>query len=186
MQRDLSQYTPGDYTIGASRWKAALWYLVSAVVFETGWCPLSGLKRSLLRLFGARIGAGVVIKPHVRIKFPWRLSVGEHSWIGQEVWIDNLAEVSIGAHCCVSQGAYLCTGSHHPTRPGFDLITKPITLEDRSWVCAQAVLLPGVTIGEGAVVSAGSVINVDVPAGTVAATHARPTFRPLHHAAKAA
>jgi len=177
--RDLSQYHPGEFTRGAGLIKTALWYVVSAAVFETPWFPLSRIKRTLLRWFGAQVGDGVVIKPQVRIKFPWRLSIGEHTWIGQEAWIDNLAEVSIGAHCCVSQGVYLCTGSHDIRRPHFDLITLPIVLDDQSWVCAKAVILPGVTIGQSAIVSAGSVISRNVPPQMVASTHGRPQLRPL-------
>lgn len=107
-------------------------------------------------MFGARVGTGVVIKPHVRVKFPWRLSVGDHSWIGEGVWIDNLDEVSIGSHCCISQGAYLCTGNHRWDRGSFNLETTPIRIEDQSWVGAGACIGPGVTIAEGSVVTLGS------------------------------
>ncbi|MBL4884966.1 MAG: hypothetical protein JKY95_10585, partial [Planctomycetaceae bacterium] len=80
----------------------------------------------------------------------------------ERVWIDNLAEVQIGANVCVSQGVYLCTGSHDHRKPTFDLITRPITLEDGSWICAKSILLPGVTIHTGAIVGAGCVIPKDI------------------------
>ena len=132
-----------------------------------GLALFSGPKRVLLRLFGTSLGRGLVLKPRVRIKFPWRLTVGDHCWIGEGVWIDNLAPVTLGDNVCLSQGVYLCTGGHDHTRPTFDLITKPITVESEAWVGAMSVLLPGVTVGRGAVVAAGSVVTKDVPAGMI-------------------
>jgi putative colanic acid biosynthesis acetyltransferase WcaF len=117
----------------------------------------------LLRLFGARIGCGVVIKPGVRVKFPWRLRIGNHSWIGESVWLDDLCEISIGSNCCISQGAYLCTGNHDWSDPSFRLILKPIVLCDGAWVGAHAIVCPGVTLGEQAVATAGSVVTKDIP-----------------------
>jgi putative colanic acid biosynthesis acetyltransferase WcaF len=105
----------------------------------------------------------VVIKPRVNVKFPWRLEIGDHSWIGEGAWIENLAPVVIGSHVCVSQGAYLCTGSHDWSRVTFDLVTKPIRIDDSAWICAKAVIAPGVTVGKGAVVGLGAVATADVP-----------------------
>ena len=115
-----------------------------------------------MRLFGARIGNGVDIKPRVRIKFPWKLTVGDDSWIGEGVWIDNLADVKIGSHCCISQAAYLCTGSHDWSKPGFDLITASIDIKDGSWICARSIVGPGVATGEGSVLALGSVATRDL------------------------
>jgi len=113
-------------------------------------------RRALLRLFGAKIGRGVIIKPGLRVKFPWRLEVGNHSWLGESVWIDNLASVVIGNHCCISQGVYLCTGSHSWSSEQFDLITQPITIEDKAWLGANSIVAPGVVVGQGAVLALGS------------------------------
>jgi putative colanic acid biosynthesis acetyltransferase WcaF len=113
------------------------------------------------------IANGVVIKPCVRIKFPWKLQVGAHSWIGEDVWIDNLAPVRIGKNCCISQGAYLCTGSHHYRRVTFDLVTRPIVVADGAWLCAMTRLGPGVTIGEAAVLTIGSVATKDLSPWTI-------------------
>ena len=145
----------------------ALWWPVGLALLESGWLPFSRLKPPLLRAFGATVGDGVVTKPHVRIKDPRNLTVGDHCWIGEGVWIDNLAPVALGDDVCLSQGAYLCTGGHDHTRPSFDLVAEPITVEDQAWIGAKAVLLPGVTVGRGAVVAAGAVVTRDVPAGTV-------------------
>lgn len=122
----------------------------------SSWLPGSRHRIWALRLFGARVGRGVVVKPGVRVKFPWRLTIGEHTWIGEDVWIDNLAPVTIGTQVCVSQGAYLCTGSHDWSSERFELITRPIGIRDCAWIGARAVLGPGVIVGEGAVLTLGS------------------------------
>jgi putative colanic acid biosynthesis acetyltransferase WcaF len=117
-----------------------------------------------LRLFGAKIGTGVYIKPGIRVKFPWYLEVGEYTWLGEDVWIDNLAAVRIGPHCCVSQGAYFCTGNHDWSATNMKLFRKPIVCGRGSWVGAKAILCPGVTVGMGAIATAGSVVTRDIPA----------------------
>jgi putative colanic acid biosynthesis acetyltransferase WcaF len=166
-QMSLANYRPHGFSPGRPAAALALWYVVNLLVFESGWFPWYGLKRWLLRQFGASLGHGAVIKPHVRIKYPWRLRLGNHCWIGEDVWIDNLAEVEIGSDVCLSQGVYLCTGSHDHRRPTFDLITRPIVIEDQVWVAARALILPGVRIGRGAVIAAGSVVTQDVAPAVV-------------------
>lgn len=131
------------------------------------WLPGSGWRVRILRWFGAKIGKGVVIKPYVRIKFPWKLRIGDHSWIGESVWIDNLAEVRIGSNCCISQGAYLCTGSHRWDRVTFDLEAKPIIIEDQCWVGAMATIAPGVRMKQGAVLTMAEDAKMDVDAWTI-------------------
>lgn len=141
--------------------------MISLIVFQSGWFPFYGVKRWLLRVFGASVGRGVVLKPHVRIKFPWCCQLGNDCWIGEDVWIDNLANVQIANDVCLSQGAYLCTGSHDHRSTTFDLIVKPIVIEEQAWVAARSVVLQGVTIGQGAVVAAGSVVTGDVESGMI-------------------
>ncbi len=121
----------------------------------------------MLRLFGARIGNGVVIRGNVNISFPWRLTIGDHVWIGEDVGILTLAPVLIESNVCISQRAYLCTGSHDFRSETFDLVTRPITIRSGSWIAAGAVILPGVEIGPHSLVAAGSVVNRDVPSSTV-------------------
>jgi putative colanic acid biosynthesis acetyltransferase WcaF len=162
---DLAAYKVTDYSPGRSRLVQVLWYVCSAVVFQSQFFPFSPLKTWLLRAFGAQVGTGVVVKPAVRIKFPWRLQVGDHAWIGESVWIDNLATVRIGSNVCISQGAYLCTGSHNHRLPGFDLITRPIEIADRVWICAMAVLLPGTVIASDCVIAAGAVVSGSISSG---------------------
>jgi len=160
----LDQFDNSSFERGRGKIVEALWLLASEVLVRS-WLPGSGLRVRVLRLFGAKIGPGVVIKPHVRIKFPWRLSIGANSWIGEEVWIDNLVQVNIGSNCCISQGAYLCTGSHNWSLPTFDLITKPITVGDGAWICARASVAPGVHVGAGAVLGFGATATRDLEPG---------------------
>jgi putative colanic acid biosynthesis acetyltransferase WcaF len=137
------------------------WMVVQALLVRS-FLPGSSHRVALLKLFGASVGSGVVVKPGLHVKFPWRLAVGEHAWLGEDVWIDNLAQVTIGDHCCVSQGAYLCTGSHDWSASTFDLVTRPITIGKHAWIAAKCVVGPGVNVGEGSVLALGSVANRDL------------------------
>lgn len=162
MKTDLSKYNNSWYNPGGSALKRTLWYFTNVLFLKNHLNLLSGLKVGLLRLFGAKVGLGVVIKPGVNVKYPWLLSIGDHSWIGEDVWIDNLAQVTIGSNCCISQGAMLLTGNHNYKLPTFDLIIKPITIEDGAWVGAKCVVCPGVTIGENSVATVGLTIKKDI------------------------
>ena len=155
----LDTYHSAWYDPGAGKVRRALWFLVNASVLQSSIQPFSGLRVAVLRLFGAKIGKGVVIKPGVNVKYPWRLIIGNHSWIGENAWLDSLEQITIGSNCCISQGACLCTGNHDWTDPAFGLIVKPIIVQDGAWVGATAVVLPGVTVGSHAIVTAGSVLT---------------------------
>jgi putative colanic acid biosynthesis acetyltransferase WcaF len=156
---DLGSYTNSWYKreIGASLLKRSLWYFINALFFRNSLNPFSAVKVFLLRSFGAKIGKGVVIKPAVNIKYPWKLSIGDYSWIGENVWIDNLAAVTISNNVCISQGAMILTGNHEYTKTSFDLVVKEIVLEDGVWIGAKAMVCPGVTCFSHAVLSASSV-----------------------------
>lgn len=138
-----------------------------APLFAT-WLPVpSRLRVIAIKLFGGRVGQGVVIRGGVQINFPWRLKIGDHVWIGDGVQILALGEVNIESHCCISQQAYLCTGSHDFSKPTFDLIVKPIIIREGSWVCARAFIGPGVSVGPSSLVAAGAIVTKDVPAKTM-------------------
>jgi putative colanic acid biosynthesis acetyltransferase WcaF len=153
---DLSKFQNTWYKPG-SKLKIVLWTLTSIIIFRTSLPIPSVLKIIILKLFGAKIGADVVIKPNVNIKYPWKLCIGNNSWIGENVWIDNLAKVDIGNDCCLSQGCYLLTGNHDFTSTSFDLMIYEINIEDGSWVGAKSVVCPGVTLHKAAVLTVGSV-----------------------------
>ncbi|NNJ27572.1 WcaF family extracellular polysaccharide biosynthesis acetyltransferase [Alienimonas chondri] len=155
-----------------------LWWPIETVMLASGLMPSFRIKRRTLRWCGAKVGMGLVMKPYVRVKDPRNLTIGDYCWIGEDVWIDNLAHVTLGDDVCLSQGVYLCTGSHDHTRPTFDLITAPITIEDQAWVGAKSVLMPGVTVGAGAVVAAGSIVTKDVPAGMIVGGNPAKVLKP--------
>lgn len=145
--------------IGASAFKQVLWYVINILFFKNGFSISSSLKVSLLRSFGANIGKGVVIKPCVNIKYPWKLSIGNYAWIGEHVWIDNIAVVTIGDNVCLSQGSLLLTGNHNYKTPTFDLLPGSIILEEGVWIGAKAIVCPGVVCASHSVLSVASVAN---------------------------
>jgi putative colanic acid biosynthesis acetyltransferase WcaF len=154
---DLARYQepalPGNRSLP---WRIA-WHLASALLFQGALVLPSRWKAALLRAFGARIGAGLVIKPRVTIKYPWFLEVGDHVWVGEGAWIDNHTTVRVGSDVCISQGAYLFTGNHDWNDPRFRFFCQPITLEDGVWVAARAVICPGSVLARLSVVGAGVV-----------------------------
>lgn len=145
----------------------ALWYLLKCAFYLSPLPWPSRFKCAVLRRFGARIGTGVVIKPRVNIHFPWKLSVGDFTWLGEEVFILNFEPVVIGAHCCISQRAFLCTGNHDYRRPEMPYRNHPITIADGAWVGAQVFVGPGVMIGTDGVITAGAVVAKSQPPGMV-------------------
>lgn len=159
---DLSRPDNTDLVRGAPLWVEGLWYFFALPVLRSHLITSSALRCLLLRIFGAKVGKGVYIKPGLRVKFPWYLEIGDHSWLGEDLWIDNLARVQIGAHCCLSQGAYLCTGNHDWSSVNMRLFCRPIICRRGSWVGAKAILCPGVVIGAGAIVATGSVVTRNV------------------------
>jgi putative colanic acid biosynthesis acetyltransferase WcaF len=164
---DLASFSSGNFDRGAGLFKESLWLLVSLFLFRL--CPvsLSALKRTTLRAFGAKIGRGVVIKPQVKVTFPWKLEVGDHVWLGEECWLLNLEKIVIKSNVCISQRAFLCTGSHNYKLSTFDLITKPISVGDGAWIGAGAWVGPGVKVGDEAVLTACSVASSDLEAGGI-------------------
>jgi putative colanic acid biosynthesis acetyltransferase WcaF len=157
MKIDLSRYSVAHFDRGASRIKEAAWVLMRCLFFAPSWPWPSALRVFCLRLFGAKIGRKVVIRSRVNIHFSWRLEIADYVWIGEECWLLNLATIKIASQVCISQRAFLCTGNHDYTSPAFDLITKPITVEQGAWIGASSFVGSGVTVGSHTVLTAGSV-----------------------------
>jgi putative colanic acid biosynthesis acetyltransferase WcaF len=138
-----------------------LWWLVQDTLFRYSPQFLYGWRNGLLRLFGAEIGRGVLVRPTARVTYPWKLSIGDNSWIGDFAELYTLDRITVGRNAVVSQHAYVCTGSHDIGSPGFDLVLKPIAIEDEAWVAAGVFVFPGVTVGRGSVVGARSILRAD-------------------------
>lgn len=161
LSTDLSRFDNSHYQPG-SIFKKLLWYFISLVFFNTMIPFPSFIKVIFLKTFGAKVGVGVVIKPLVNIKYPWFLEIGDHCWIGEGVWIDNLAKVVIGKHVVLSQGSYLLTGSHDYKKTTFDLLLAEIWLEDGVWIGAKATVCPGVICKTHSVLAVGGVATKDL------------------------
>lgn len=158
----LGDFDGSEFDKGTGKVKIMLWYMVNALIVRASWNPLMVIKIRLLRLFGAKIGKGLVIKNNVIIKSPWYLTVGDNCWLGEGCWIDNLDRVTIGNNVCISQGALLLTGNHDYTNPTFPYRNAEIVVEDGAWVGAKTVVCPGVKVGEGAILTVGSVATKDM------------------------
>lgn len=159
---DLASFTTGGFDKGAGALKIILWYFINALIVRASWNPFMGIKIFLLKAFGAKIGKGLVIKNNVCVKFPWKLTVGDNVWLGENCWIDNLDYVSIGDNVCISQGALLLTGNHDYTLTSFDYRNRPIAIEDGAWVGAKAVVCPGVKLSSHSILTVGSVATKDM------------------------
>jgi putative colanic acid biosynthesis acetyltransferase WcaF len=162
----LSSFNNSWYKPGSSL-KRFIWYFKNLFLFKSPVPWPYSWKRFALRFYGAKVGKRVIIKPSVNIKYPWFLEIGDNVWIGEEVWIDNLAKIKIGNDVCISQGALLLTGNHNYKKSSFDLIVEPITIEDGVWVGAKAVVCPGVTMNSHSILTAGSVLTKDTEAYTI-------------------
>ncbi|MGB1102079.1 MAG: WcaF family extracellular polysaccharide biosynthesis acetyltransferase [Crocinitomicaceae bacterium] len=161
MQVDLSSFDNRDYNPGGAL-KRGIWYFFNVIFILNPWNPFIGLKRGVLRLFGAKIGKGVIIKPRVNVKYPWFLEIGDNSWIGEQVWIDNLGSTKIGANVCISQGALLLCGNHNYKKKTFDLMVGEIIIEDGVWIGARSIVSGGKTCYSHAILTAGSVATSDL------------------------
>lgn len=139
-----------------------LWSIVSKTIFQSSFSS-SYFRRFLLKLFGAKVGNRVVIRSKVRIHFPWNLDIGDDCWIGEEVWFINHEMVTIGSDVCVSQRSIICTGGHDYRSFNLEYAHKPVEINDGAWICLDAKVLPGVTIGECSVVSAGEIARRSLP-----------------------
>lgn len=163
----LATFNNSWYDPGAGALKRLLWYFTNAIFFINPLNPVSALKVWLLRLFGARVGKCVNIKPSVNIKYPWQLVVGDNVWIGEGVWIDNLVQVTIQDNVTLSQGAMLLTGSHDYTKSSFDLIVGEIVLEAGAWIGAKAIVCPNVICGSHSVLAVSSIATSNLEPFTI-------------------
>lgn len=163
MKVDFSKYDNSWYNPGTPILRI-IWYFVNVLFFQSSLIPCVKLKIFLLRLFGAKVGKNVCIKPSVNIKYPWKLSIGNYVWIGENVWIDNLDDIVIEDNVCISQGAMLLCGNHNYAKETFDLIIGKILLKEGAWVGAKSIVCPNITLNNHCVLTAGSIATKDLEA----------------------
>lgn len=163
MQKLNTFQLPNNFR-GRSGLVVQLWWFVQATLFSTSPQILYGWRRFLLRLFGAKIGRGVVIRPSVTLTYPWKVSIGDYSWIGDDVTLYSLGEIQIGSNVVISQKSYLCAASHNYSKEDFPIWAKRIVVEDECWLATDVYVAPGVIIGKGTIVGARSSVFKDLAA----------------------
>ena len=160
---NLETFSTYNFNKGANKLKIVIWYFINALFVRASWNPFMGIKIFFLKIFGAKIGKGLVIKNNVNIKFPWKLTLGNNVWLGENAWID-LDEVIIGNNVCISQGALLLTGNHDYTLSTFDYRNAPIIIEDGAWIGAKTVVCPGIKVKSHAILTVGSTATKNMEA----------------------
>ena len=162
MNRDLKSFSVGTGFTPIMKFRVVFWFLFQHLIFKGSFIP-SSFRLNLLRIFGSSVGRRVIIRRGVKIHFPWNLEIGDDCWIGEEVWFINHEKVKIGSNVCISQRSIICSGGHDYSSASLEYAHKPIEIRDGAWVCLDAKVLPGVTIGECSVVSAGEIVRKSVP-----------------------
>jgi putative colanic acid biosynthesis acetyltransferase WcaF len=161
--QDLKTFKLPSNFRGRSGVAVRLWWMVQATLFRCSPQVMYGFRRWLLRLFGAQIGKGVHVRPSVTVPYPWKLTIGDYSWVGDDAVLYSFAQITIGDNVVISQKSYLCAGTHDYRSPGFDIQAHPIVIEDEAWLAADVFVAPGVTVGKGAVVGSRSSVFSDLP-----------------------
>lgn len=165
---DLRKYDQSGFDRGRPTWFILFWWLVQSICFPLSLHNFNWFRSALLRLFGAKIGQQVIIRPTARFTYPWKVTIGDYSWIGDNVTFYNLDNIEIGSHTVISQKSYLCTGSHDLEDIHFGLITAPIIIGSGVWIATDCFIAPGVIIGNNTVVGARSSVFNDLPENLVA------------------
>ena len=161
--QDLKSFRLPPGFRGRSALWVQLWWIAEALLFGPSPQVAYAWRRWLLRQFGAKLGEGVMLRPSVRTTYPWKVTIGDHAWVGDNVVLYSLGEISIGANAVVSQNSYLCAGAHDYAQPDFPIFAKPIRIEPEAWLAADVFVAPGVTVGRGAVVGSRSSVFADLP-----------------------
>lgn len=168
---DLARFRVEPGFRGRSAFVVQLWWLVQALLIHPSPQFMFGWRRFWWRLFGAKIGKNVLIRPSVRVTYPWKVSLGDNVWIGDRAELYSLGSIEIGAQCVISQDCYLCAGTHDYARIDFPLVVKPIKIEGEVWIASGCFIAPGVTVGHGALIAARSLVLEDMPGGMICAGH---------------
>lgn len=175
---DLRRYDQSWFDRGKPGWFILFWWLVQALAFPLSFHNSHGFRCWLLRLFGAKIGKGVMIRPTARFTYPWKIAIGDYSWIGDDVVLYSLDRITIGSQCVISQECYLCTGSHNFHDVAFNLVTAPIVIGNGVWIATDCFIAPGMTIGANAIIGARSSVFSNIPEEQVAwGTPCKPRYQ---------
>jgi putative colanic acid biosynthesis acetyltransferase WcaF len=143
-----------------------LWAICELIFVTNPWQVSSKLRVAILRMFGAEIGSNVIFRPRSRVKFPWKLAIGDNSWIGEGVWLHNQDQLTIGGNVVVSQEVFITNGSHAHRRD-MALLTRPVIIEDGAWLTTRCIVLGGAVVGESSLVTPGTVVNGRIPPNTI-------------------
>lgn len=165
---DLRQYNSSQHDRGRPKWVVILWWAIQGIFFPLSLHNFNGFRAWLLRLFGATIGRGVVIRPTAKFIYPWKIAIGDYSWIGDDVVLYSIDRINIGCHCVISQKSYLCTASHDFNDPTFSLITAAIEIGNGVWIATDCFVAAGVAIGANSIIGARSSIFRNIPAERIA------------------
>jgi len=163
----LDQFDLANNFRGKSVFVVQLWWLVQSTLFAMSPQFMFAWRRFLLKLFGAEVGKGVLIRPSVRITYPWKVKLGERVWIGDFAELYSLGEIEIGDDVVISQRSYLCAATHDFTKLSFDMVDKKITIADQVWIATDVFIAPGVCIRRGALIGARSNVFSNMPEGMV-------------------
>lgn len=183
--QDLSLFKVPSHFRGRSKFIVQLWWIVQDTLFR--WSPqfMFGWRRFLLRMFGAKMGRKVKIRSSVKITYPWKLTIDDYSWVGDDCVLYNLGEISIGRHVALAHGVYVNTGGHFYDKKSFDIFSKPVVIEDECWLTNDVYIAPGVTIGKGSILAARSSALKDIPPGKICVgTPAKPVKDRIYEPAK--
>ena len=161
-KQQLSKFKLPENFRGRNAFVVQLWWLVQAILFSTSPQFLYGYRRFLLRMFGASIGKKVIIRPSVKITYPWKVIIGDYSWIGDDVVLYSLGDIEIGNNVVISQKSYICTASHDYLKSDFPIFAKKNSIGDGCWLATDVYVAPGVTIGKGTVIGARSSVYKDI------------------------
>lgn len=176
--QDLKTFKDPPNIRGRSAVIVQLWRLVQGSFFA--WSPqfFYGWRRFLLRLFGAKIGQKVLIRPSARITYPWKLTIGDYSWIGDNVELYTWGDISIGANTVISQRSYICAAGHDFTTPSFDTFQKPINIGNQVWIATDVFIAPGITIGDAVVIGTRSTVINNLPEAMICYGNPAKPIRP--------
>jgi putative colanic acid biosynthesis acetyltransferase WcaF len=165
--QNLALFTVPSEFRGRSKFVVQLWWIIQETFFS--WSPqfLYGWRAFLLKLFGAKIGKGVKIRSTVKITYPWKIVIGDYSWVGDDCTLYSLGNINIGSHVAIAHGVYFNTGGHDYSKPSFDIFSKQISIQNECWITNDVYIAPGVNIGQGTIVGARSSVFKDLPEGMI-------------------